>query len=279
MTPASATRRPIVPLFLLLTFGWAWLLWGYWVVAMPPGGLVISPAFIVTALLGGFAPSLAALAVTYRQAGRRGLATLLQPLRDGRFAPSIYAMALLLVPAVALLSALLQSVLVGPLKWADPALLLMALLWPLMAALGEEIGWRGLLLPRLAARLGLLPAALVIGLIWGVWHLPADFVGLKGYGDWFWLAFLVNGPYVLTAHSIIMTWLWKRTGGSLLAAVLYHFSVTASAILAPTAGAEGPSGLAAAAIGATLLWLIAIALIVSRRRDFEQRRPEMTFQH
>jgi membrane protease YdiL (CAAX protease family) len=187
----------------------------------------------------------------------------LQPLRDGRFAPSIHATALLLVPAVALLSALLQSVLVGPLKWADPALLLMALLWPLMAALGEEIGWRGLLLPRLAARLGLLPAALVIGLIWGVWHLPADFVGLKGYGDWFWLAFLVNGPYVLTAHSIIMAWLWKRTGGSLLAAVLYHFSVTASAILAPTAGAEGPSGLAAAAIGATLLWLIAIALIVS----------------
>ena len=268
MMPASGTHRPIVPLFLLLTFAWAWLLWGYWVVAMPPGGLVISPAFVVAALLGGFAPSLAALAATCWQTGRSGLATLLRPLGAWRVAPPLLATALLLVPAVTLLSALLQQVVIGPLKWADPALLLLALLWPLMAALGEEIGWRGLLLPRLSERLGLLPAALLIGLIWGVWHLPADFVGLKGYGDWFWLAFFVNGPYVLTAHSVIMAWLWKRTGGSLLVAVLYHFSVTASAILGPIAGTEGPGGVAAAALGATLLWLVAGALIVLRRRDF-----------
>ncbi len=157
MTPASGTLRAVVPPFLLLTFGWAWLLWGYWVVAMPPGGLVISPAFIVTALLGGFAPSLAALAVSYRQGGARGLATLLRPLGNRRLAPTLYGVAIVLVPAVALASAILQAAFIGPLKWADPSLLMMALLWPLMAALGEEIGWRGLLLPRLAARLGLLP--------------------------------------------------------------------------------------------------------------------------
>ncbi len=84
---------------------------------------------------------------------------------------------------------------------------------------------------------------------------------------------------MLTAHSVIMAWLWQQTGGSLLVAVLYHFSITASAILAPTAGTEGPSGLAAAALGATLLWLVAIALLVSRRRDFDRRPAEMTFQH
>ena len=45
-------RRPIA-LFLALTFGWAWLLWGHWVFAMPPGGLVLSPAFLLMAVVGG----------------------------------------------------------------------------------------------------------------------------------------------------------------------------------------------------------------------------------
>lgn len=264
----TAARTAGVPLFLLLTFGWAWALWGYWVVAMPPGGLVIGPAFILCAIIGGFAPSLAALAVAARQSGRLGLAALLAPFRNWRLGPVVLAVALLLAPASALLSALVQSVALGPLRWPEPPLLLMALIWPLLAALGEEIGWRGFLLPRLVPPLGLLPAAIVIGLVWGVWHLPPDFIALKGYGDWFWLAFLINGPLVLTAHSIIMAWLYRRTNGSLVAATLYHFSITASAIVAPSAGAEGLSGVLAALTGAVFVWLAALALLAFRRSDF-----------
>lgn len=56
--------RAAVTLFLGIAFVWAWGLWGYWVFAMPAGGLQISPAFIVCAIVGGLAPSLAALVVT-----------------------------------------------------------------------------------------------------------------------------------------------------------------------------------------------------------------------
>ena len=56
--------------------------------------------------------------------------------------------------------------------------------------LGEELGWRGFLLPRLAARQGPLRASLVVGLLWGLWHLPAFWlpgtgkVGSPAMGSW-----------------------------------------------------------------------------------------------
>ena len=178
------------------------------------------------------------------------------------------AVTLLLVFAVTAVSVTLQATLVGPLHWPNPDLLAMGLVWPVLAALGEELGWRGFLLPRFAQRFGLLPAALVVGAIWGTWHLPADYIALKGYGDWFWAAFLLNGPVVLTAHSIIMAWLWRRTSGSLLSSVLYHATITGSAIVAPTAGSDGLPGVLAASTGAAVTWIAAILLLVFHRSDF-----------
>lgn len=266
----SVADRTSAPAFLILTFAWAWVFWGYWVVAMPPGGLVITPAFIACAIVGGLAPSLSAFAVRWYQSGAAGALQLLSTAQLRPLPARYVAIALLAMPATTIVSVLLQAAFVGPLKVPDAALLGMALVWPIMAALGEEFGWRGVLLPRLAAAWGLLPAAIVVGIIWGVWHLPADFVALKGYGDLFWLAFLVNGPIVLTAHSIIISWIWHKTGRSTLAAIVYHWSVTASAIAAPTAGADGISGLVAAAIGASLVWVVALCLLLFRRTDFDR---------
>jgi membrane protease YdiL (CAAX protease family) len=262
----SVARLPIVT-FLVLTFAWAWILWGYWIPAMPPGGLVITPAFIVTAIAGGLAPSLAAVACSGMIGGALGVRELLAPLLRAGLHPAWYAFALLMVPLFSVAAAFLQQVFVGPLKPVDPALIGVAAVWPLMAALGEEIGWRGFMQPRLQERVGVLAAALVIGVVWGIWHLPADWIGLKAYGDWFFAAFLINGPVVLTAHAIILAWLWVRTR-SLLIAVIYHFSVTGSAMLTPSAGEAGVTGIAASAIGAGLVWLVALGLIMFRRADF-----------
>jgi uncharacterized protein len=273
-TLTLAKRMPIWS-FLAGTFVWAWVLWGYWMLAMPPGGLQISPAFIICAIAGGFAPSLAALGLSWHVGGRRTVAALLKPLGEWRIGLGPLAFALLLMPAAMLGSVALQTVLIGPVKWPDSSLLAMALVWPVLAALGEELGWRGFLLPRLVRRMGLLPAAIVIGLIWGLWHLPADYIAFKGYGGWFWLAFLVNGPIILTAHSVIMAWLWRRTGGSTFAAVLYHFSITASAIAAPNAGSDGLPGVLAAACGAAVMWVAAIALLALRWKDFDPSRKEV----
>ncbi len=258
-----AQRAPLV-VFLTGTFVWAWALWGYWIPAMPPTGLVISPAFVLCAIIGGFAPSLAAIATSWLIGGRAAVGDLFSGITHWRAPAAHYALALGIVPGATVVTTALLPIFVGPLKPLDPSVMAMAAIWPIMAALGEEFGWRGFLFPRLLSRYGLVGAALIVGIVWGVWHLPADYIGLKGYGDLFWLAFFVNGPLVLTAHALIMAWLWKKSSGNLLLMVLYHFSITASAMLAPTAGGQDAYGLGAAALGAGVFWIVAIVLWLSQ---------------
>lgn len=257
-------RHAPVTVYLVGTFAWAWALWGYWVPAMPAGGLEVTPAFIACALIGGLAPSLAAFGTSWLIGGQDSVRHLLAGLR--LHAPPLhYIAALGGVPLVAMVGAITQSLVVGPILAPDPSILAMAAVWPILAALGEEFGWRGFLFPRLLHRFGLMGAAVIVGLIWGVWHLPADFVGLKGYGPLFIVAFLINGPYVLTAHALIMAWLWRRTGANLLMMILYHWSITVSAMLVPAVGGEGVRGLVGALVSATLFWVVAGGLWVFER--------------
>ena len=60
-------------------------------------------------------------------------------------------------------------------------LLLMTPLFNLVPCLGEEWGWRGYLLPKVAQRMGFFPAVLLTGLIWGLWHAPIIVAG-HNYG-------------------------------------------------------------------------------------------------
>ena len=120
---ASLARGGVaVPLFVGITFLWAWALWGYWVVAMPPGGLQVSAAFIVCAIVGGLAPSLAAAVVTAStgrgEIGRR----LVGPLLRWQVDRGALAIALLLAIAAALVSVALRATFIGPLHWPDPAI-------------------------------------------------------------------------------------------------------------------------------------------------------------
>lgn len=103
---------------------------------------------------------------------------------------------------------------VGPLWYLpnDAQRLVAMVVFPL----GEEIGWRGFALPRLQERLGGVRASFVVGTGWCVWH--AMMFDLAGAGL-HWLVFLL--PFFI-AGSVFFTWLWNRTGGSLLIAVLAH---------------------------------------------------------
>ncbi len=267
---ASRIARAPVTIYLLLAFASAWLLWGYWVPAMPPGGIQVSVVFIICALAGGLAPSLAAFAVVRRTEGLPGVRRLWGAITRGRPPRTLAAFAILAPFAMAAVSVLLQARFVGPLTAPPASLIPMALVWPLMAAFGEEFGWRGFLFPRLASHLGLAGGALLVGLIWGLWHLPADYIGLKAYGDWFWAAFLISGPLLLTGHALVMAWIWTRSDGNLGLMLAYHFGVTCSAILSPTAGAPGPSGVLAAAMGPIPVWVLAGALFAFGPR---QRQP------
>ena len=85
----------------------------------------------------------------------------------------------------------------------------------------EELGWRGLALPLLQRHLNPAAAGLVLGLIWGAWHLPAFFVGGTPQSGWSFLPFFVG----VVAASVIMTGLYNASRGSLLLAMLMHFQL------------------------------------------------------
>ena len=86
------------------------------------------------------------------------------------------------------------------------------------SALGEEIGWRGYALPRLQAGRSALGASLILGVIWALWHLPLWLTGAPGRTLILYAAFVVS----VIALSVILTWVYNSTGGSLLMVVLLH---------------------------------------------------------
>src|SRR5919107_462341 len=86
------------------------------------------------------------------------------------------------------------------------------------SALGEEIGWRGYALPRLQARRSALSASLIVGVFWAFYHLPLFFTGQAFRSPSILVPFVISG----IALSVILTWVYNSTGGSLLLVVLLH---------------------------------------------------------
>ena len=96
-----------------------------------------------------------------------------------------------------------------------------------LSALWEEIGWRGFLLPALQKKYSPLKASLLIGFVWGLWHLPV-YLAINPYGDKtiVYFLFMFIGCFAL---SIIETWLYNSTMGSLFICILFHNAINTSA--------------------------------------------------
>ena len=127
------------------------------------------------------------------------------------------------------------------------------LLWLATSGTGEEVGWRGFLLPRLQRRHSPLRSSVLLALGWAGWHLPAFFylpsyaaIGVK----------LVPAFFVgILSGALVLTWLYNRSGGSVVSAVLWHTSfnfVTAS----PSA-----AGLPAAVVSMfVIVWAVVLVI-------------------
>jgi membrane protease YdiL (CAAX protease family) len=134
------------------------------------------------------------------------------------------------------------------------------LLWTLTSGLGEETGWRGYALPRLQSGRSPLAASLILAVPWIFWHLPAFFY-LPNYMSF---GVMLPGFAVgVAAGSVVYTWLYNRTGGSILAAALFHGSF--NFVTASRAG----TGLVAA-VASTLVMVWAVLVVLQWRAG---RRP------
>jgi uncharacterized protein len=213
-------RRGSVAAFFLLTFAMSWASWAAWAMLRDDRAVLAEVAYYV----GVFAPAIVGVAMTAWQDGRAGVDAVLRRLIKAQVPARFYLFALLYFVAVKAVVALAYRAITGnwPTLTSEPwILLVLGTLVSIPAQAGEEIGWRGFALPRLGRRIGLGWASIIIGVLWGAWHLPFFFVaGVDKSGQSFPL-------YVLgvTALSVAFTWLYVRTGGSLLLTMILHSAV------------------------------------------------------
>lgn len=220
------TRRSAgLAVFFLLAFAVPWTGWTILAVTgmdwgSPTGRLLFST---------GLACSLGGLVAVAVEEGRAGLVERLRQLVRWRVSPGWYAFALLGPLALVWIASTLyllatRGAYVAPdlsalRNWWSMAALLIIIPGPL----GEEFGWRGYLLPRLTKRFSFTVAAVLVGLLWGVWHLPLYWGRIVGAGP-LWFALFCAG---VVALSILIAVLWLETR-SLLLPIAAHFMVNLS---------------------------------------------------
>lgn len=217
-----------LPGFFILAYGLSWLIWApLWLPALGIAGLPVLPYHHEWGAAG---PILAALVMSALTQGPKGPAALLRALVVPRGPWPYLAAAIVLPGGVALLALVIERLFLGgtvPLSaLAEPrdfpglgfaGFLAISIL---TFGVGEEVGWRGFALPRLQQRLHPILASLVLTLLWALWHWPA-FLYRPGYSSMGpgealgWLVSLFTG-------AVILTWLFNRTRGSLLAVALFH---------------------------------------------------------
>jgi uncharacterized protein len=183
-----------------------------------PGAPLTNPLFYIAV----YAPTVTSLILTVLFDGASGLRQLLARLIPWRAGLKWYVVVLAGYPAVAILAGTVGSLFdICQVQLPDWGKFYYALI-PALAVdpgpVGEELGWRGFALPRMLERWTPLTASLLLGFLWGVWHLPAFFIAGLPHKSLAFLALLVATISV----SIIDTWVFLRTGGNVLLMILVH---------------------------------------------------------
>lgn len=223
--------------------------------------LLALPGSDVINIIGMWGPAIAAVLVTALTRGRAGLRALFGSLFRWRVPARWYLVILFGLPAITVLSVLLytlithQPLIFQPGQWTQTlGWLIQALILGFWAC--EEIGWRGFALPRLLSRWNALLASVILGIVWALWHLP------------YYLLMDMPVPFTMfmvytVSLSILMTWVFNHTLGSVFVATCFHFWVNiVSGIQADKLPVANPGGLevvqdwvqAAAAVGVVVLF-------------------------
>jgi uncharacterized protein len=257
---AIVKRHPIVAYF-VMTYLISW--GGALLVAAPTvlsghslsqvTGLIMFPVM----LLG---PSISGITLTAMTSGRSGLSDLFA--RLGRWRVSGQWYATLLIPPTLVLTVLFGlRTLVSPVF--TPHLYPLGIVYGIVPGFLEEIGWSGFVFPRLCARLGVLPASLVLGVLWGCWHLPViDYLGAAYPHGAYWLPFALAFITAMTAMRVIIVWVYCHTGSVLLTQLLHASSTASLAALGPVPILPAQETLWYA-VYAGLLWVTAAAIIAA----------------
>jgi membrane protease YdiL (CAAX protease family) len=236
--PASASgnlqqRMRQHPLFFFFLMSYAFT----WIVLIPyilsAWGILKGDFAFLYVIKPFVGPALAAIIMTYVTDGKEGLLRLRRRLGQRRASWQWYLLILVAIPVLKLLGIIVQPGTLASFQGLSPRLLVTYPLYFAIVffgvALPEEIGWRGFALPRMQPRYGPLWGTLLLGVLWCFWHLIFFLTPAHGGGPGTSFAtFLRSFSYfflIVMAFSIIFTWVFNHTGGSVFIANLLHAAI------------------------------------------------------
>jgi hypothetical protein len=223
----SGTDKYLIPIrsifpFLLITFGIAWTILGLYIFLPEKMTGIFGeitgdhPLFF----LAVYAPAIAAFVIILYKAGVSGLKLFLSRLLIWRSSLSWYVFLFLGIPLIFIAGSLFKgNLFTGPFPFSTLSAFLLATFFAIIKGPVEEFGWRGLALPLLQRKLAPIWAGLILGIIWGLWHLPAFLMSGTRQSEWSFAPFFIG----CVALSIIVTPLFNRSNGSILLTAFFHF--------------------------------------------------------
>lgn len=204
-------------------------------------------------------PIVSASMLTLRDRGRDGLRQLLWRILDFRRIKNYgWYGAIALLPLVISLLSLGGSILfdagLPPAMVPFSALPVVFVFFFILAA-GEETGWMGYAFEPMQAQYGALRAALLLGAVWALWHLPFFIFMMTD------VTILSAQVITLVSSRILIAWAYNNAGKSVFAAVVFHATTNALMVALPDTTTTGISGaiiycslVVSAAVAVTLLW-------------------------
>lgn len=223
-------RHPLT-FYFIIAYALSWLVWVPLALSEDGAGFLsfrspigVSASIVLGSFLG---PSLAAFIMTGITEGREGIGRLLRRLVLWRVGPGWYVFALIGIPMILVLGVIALpgalasfkglASLVLPMPWLTLVVYVL-----FHGPLGEEPGWRGFALPHLQRRHGPLVGSLILGPLWALWHLPMFWAPAWNFPPT--LLNIVLFVFAAIPLTIVMTWVFNNTKGSLLIAVLGHWA-------------------------------------------------------
>ena len=253
-TPDVVTRTSsngAIGVLLLATFALPWLVWTSKIAQahgligwhLPQGVALwtLTPSLLVAVLVVG---------------GRPALRDLVARLVRWRVAVRSYLLALAVPVAIGAAAVGLTAAVGGPVRIGTTLSLGAAAGYLVYGTglflLAEEAAWRGLLLPRLQVRMRPLSASLLLGLVWGLWHLPLLHVPGESDEGLPLVGFLV----LITGTSVLMSALVNAARGSVLLAAVFHAALDASYSFTGVVGGDPITFWATVAVTTVVAFLV-----------------------
>jgi hypothetical protein len=229
--PPTASVREAYPVpfrslapFLLITFGLAWSILALYIFAPEPMAAIFGqltgnhPLFF----LAVYSPAIAAFALVFRNGGFPGLGRFLGRALLWRCSRGWYVFLLVGVPLIFIAgSAIRGNLFTEPFPFGSFQALILGLFLSAIKGPVEEFGWRGLALPLLQRKFAPIWAGLILGAIWGLWHMPAFLLSGTQQSEWSFAAFFAG----CLAISVIATSLFNGSRGSILLSAFFHFTL------------------------------------------------------